>query len=322
MSAGYFPKREKVGLEDLFRGLVTAGHILHREEVTGEYGGHVSVRSPDNPATYWMSCALSPALVSSADDLVEYNVEDSSPVEKDAKTGFLERFIHGEIYKKFPAINCVVHGHTSEVLPYCVTDVPLKATTHLAGFLGGNIPVWDASAHAPSGSKQHLLVTDAKLGASLAAAFKPATSAGFIYSKVRSALPAQLAGNPPDPSREPDHAVVLMRGHGFTTVATGIEEAVYQSVYLKRAAKTQTAALTIHNAYFGHTVEGKVDVEGGGKIKSAKVKPEGSLKYLTDKEAHDAWEANQPIVGKSWALWCREVEVSPFYRNECPGSED
>ena len=28
MSAGYFPKREKVGLEDLFKGLVTACHIL------------------------------------------------------------------------------------------------------------------------------------------------------------------------------------------------------------------------------------------------------------------------------------------------------
>jgi hypothetical protein len=135
MSAGYFPKREKVGLEDLFKGLVTACHILHDNGLFDAYG-HISVRSPDNPATFWMPCNMPPALVSSQDDLVEYNVDGAEAVEKDAKAGYLERHVHSEIYKRFPAINSVVHSHAGDVLPYCVSGVPLKNTIHMAGFLG------------------------------------------------------------------------------------------------------------------------------------------------------------------------------------------
>ena len=136
MSEGYFPKREKVGLEDLFKGLVTASHILHHNGVLDAYG-HISVRSPDDKNTFYMSSNMSPALLSSPDDLVEYHVDSAEAVEKSsAKPGFLERFIHSELYKRFPGINSVVHSHASDVLPYCVTGVPLKATIHLAGFLG------------------------------------------------------------------------------------------------------------------------------------------------------------------------------------------
>jgi hypothetical protein len=122
---------------------------------------------------------------------------------------------------------------------------------------------------------------------------------------------------------EPDHAVVLLQGHGFATVAHGIEEAVYQAIYTKEAAKAQTTAMTILNAHTGYALEGKVNVQAGGKIQSGHAKVEGdSLKYLTDKECHDAWEANSGTLARPWALWCREVEVDPLYKNECPGAED
>jgi hypothetical protein len=113
-----------------------------------------------------------------------------------------------------------------------------------------------------------------------------------------------------------------MQNHGFTTVAHGIEEAVYQAIYTKEAAKAQTTALTIHNSHFGHTVEGKVDVEGGGKIKSAKVRSEGNLRFLKDSEAQSAWESLQTTIERPWRLWCREVEVNPLYRNECATSSE
>ena len=138
---------------------------------------------------------------------------------------------------------------------------------------------------------------------------------------MRSALPGPLGGSSTqEAGPEPDHAVVLMQNHGFTTVARGIEEAVYQAIYTKEAASTQTAALMLRNAHFGYVIEGKVDVEGGGKIKSAKVKTEGDIKYLSDKEASDAWTS--AMVERPWPLWCREVEVAPLYKNECPGCED
>lgn len=100
MSTGYFPKREQVGLEDLFKGLVTASHILHYHGILDAYG-HISVRSPDDKETFWMASDMPPALVSNPEDLVEYKVEDASPVEKGAKKGYLERHIHSELYKRF-----------------------------------------------------------------------------------------------------------------------------------------------------------------------------------------------------------------------------
>jgi hypothetical protein len=122
---------------------------------------------------------------------------------------------------------------------------------------------------------------------------------------------------------EPDHAVILLQGHGFVTVAHGIEEAVYQAIYTREAAKAQTTAMTILNAHTGYALEGKVNIQAGGKIQSGHAKVEGdSLKYLSDKECHDAWEANSGTLTRPWALWCREVEVNPLYRNECPEGDD
>ena len=88
------------------------------------------------------------------------------------------------------------------------------------------------------------------------------------------------------------------------------------------AAKTQTTALSIHNAHFGQTIEGKVEVQGSGNIKSGKAKNEGDLKYLSDRECADTWESLQGTVARPWALWCREVEVNPLYKNDCPQGDD
>jgi hypothetical protein len=65
--------------------------------------------------------------------------------------------------------------------------------------LGSSVPVWDASSSYASGAKHDLLVRNSQMGASLSSTFKPATSAGFIYSKFRSAIPSQIGG-----SQEPD----------------------------------------------------------------------------------------------------------------------
>jgi hypothetical protein len=113
-----------------------------------------------------------------------------------------------------------------------------------------------------------------------------------------------------------------MRGHGFTTCADSLEAAVFQAVYTVEAAKVQTQALLAHNAYFGGVVEGKIDVEGGGKIKSAKIKTEGDIKYLSEREAGDAWAFNRETMMRPWALWCREVKVNPLYVNDVKREEE
>lgn len=60
--------------------------------------------------------------------------------------------------------------------------------------IGTDVPIWNSAG-------SDFLVRDSNLGASLAATFKPATSAGFIYSKMKSALPGTKA----EPSLEPEY---------------------------------------------------------------------------------------------------------------------
>jgi ribulose-5-phosphate 4-epimerase/fuculose-1-phosphate aldolase len=216
-----------------------------------------------------------------------------------------------------------VHSHASEVLAYTVNSIPLRPLIHTAGFLGPKEPpVWDiAKVYSSSESTQDLLVTTPTLGHSLASAFTPSTTGGFIMSTMKSALPNQIAANPDTSS--PDHAVVLMRGHGFTTVATSIEAAVYQAIYTKEAAKVLTESLLTQAAVapteMQASVEGQVDVEGsgklkGGKLKDGKITQKAELKYLSDKETKGTKEFIERTLMRPWSLWVREVEIDPLYR--------
>lgn len=114
--------------------LTNANHILHHHKVVDTYG-HISVRNPQNPKTFFLSRNLAPALVSS-DDLFEYSIEDASPVNPKSPKSYLERYIHSEILKRFPKINSAVHSHSEAVLAYAISGVPMVASFHMAGFLG------------------------------------------------------------------------------------------------------------------------------------------------------------------------------------------
>lgn len=174
--------------------------------------------------------------------------------------------------------------------------------------------------YSSSSDERHdLLVRSTAQGQSLADAFKPATSAAFIMSKVKSALPTQLGGisTTSNSSTDPLYRVVLMRGHGFTTAADSLEAVVFQAVYTKEVAKVQTLGLLTSNAYFGASFEGKLHLgdNGNGVIKDGKIKSNDSLKYLNAREAAGAWQMNKDTMMRPWNLWVREVQVDPLYKN-------
>lgn len=122
-------------LTTLFSTLITASHILHYNGVLDAYG-HLSVRNPNNASTFFMSRNEAPALMASSSDIVEYLVSDASPVDANAPKGFIERYIHSEIFKRFSNISSVVHSHSPEVIPFSMSGVPFRAAIHLAGFIG------------------------------------------------------------------------------------------------------------------------------------------------------------------------------------------
>ena len=88
--------------------VMSANHILAREGVLDGYG-HVSMRHPDNPAHFLLSRSRSPELVS-VEDIMEFTL-DGETVGNDNRPPYLERFIHGAIYKARPDVVSVVHSH-------------------------------------------------------------------------------------------------------------------------------------------------------------------------------------------------------------------
>ncbi|KAK1990434.1 class II aldolase and Adducin domain-containing protein [Colletotrichum falcatum] len=189
-----------------------------------------------------MSLNVAPAQVTSPEDLIEYDIADAEPLDPNRPQGFAERRIHSEIYKRHPEINAVIHSHSEAVVPYTISGVPLKAVSHMCGFLGpGGSPVFDAADHMEEGDVPDLLVRTENMGAALARCFD--------------------GGN----------NVTLMRGHGFTVVADSIELAVMRAVYTQKNAGIQTTALMLQAAT-GITggVKGLSKEECGGSVSTTR----------------------------------------------------
>ena len=104
--------------------LVTAYKILLNEDVLDSFG-HVSVRSATDPDRFLMPYALPPSLVR-IEDIIEYQVADSQPVDPAGRKVNGERYIHGEIYKARADVQAVIHSHSQAVIPFSVADVALR----------------------------------------------------------------------------------------------------------------------------------------------------------------------------------------------------
>lgn len=72
----------------------------------------------------------------SRQNLIKYYVEDGATVDRKAKKGYSERFIHCGLFKRSPEVNCVVYSYAEAILSYVTSGVPLLPAFHMAGFLG------------------------------------------------------------------------------------------------------------------------------------------------------------------------------------------
>ena len=105
----------------LLEDLVAANRILAMQGVLDAYG-HVSVRS-DTAGHFLLSRSLAPERVT-ARDIQLYGL-DSEPI-GDARKPYLERFIHGEIYRTRPDVAAVVHSHSDSVIPFGISKSALR----------------------------------------------------------------------------------------------------------------------------------------------------------------------------------------------------
>nr|GAT52525.1 predicted protein [Mycena chlorophos] len=218
--------------------LLDASHILHFLDVVDAFG-HVSVRNPVNDSQFLMTFAIAPAQATSQ-SIITYDINNATALQltfnasvtgSAIPTGFAERFIHSEIYKKFPAALAVVHTHTREVLPFAnqpqqggkaAARVQLVAQMHTAPALGSTgTPIFDIrdlpNSVLSQSALHDLLVRDEPLGDALASTLAE-------------------AGN---------GRVVLMRGHGMALYSPTLRESVFDAFYVKEGATVQLQAILL-----------------------------------------------------------------------------
>ena len=187
------------------RDLVIANRILALHGVVDAFG-HITVRHPDRPDRFFMSKSKSPGSIT-AEDIIEFDL-DCNPIDLNGRRMYAERAIHGGIYRARPDVMSVCHNHSPAVIPFGVTDVPLKAIFHMGSVVGEQTPVWDI---AKEFGETNLLVTTPAQGDSLAKAL------GTL-------------------------GIILMRGHGSAVASPSLRRTVFMSVYMQKNAEMQTIA--------------------------------------------------------------------------------
>ena len=186
----------------LIEDLVVANHILFGEGVVDAFG-HVSVRHDKRSDRFLLARNMAPALVE-ANDIIEFDL-DGAPANASGRAVYLERFIHGEIYRARRDVMAIVHSHSMAVLPFgLVPSFPFRAVTHMGAFIGICAPIFEI--RDVIGDDSDLLITNGELGKALAGCLG-------------------------------DRSVVLMRGHGSTVVGSSLKEAVFRAVYTEQNAR-------------------------------------------------------------------------------------
>jgi len=195
-------------LKSTIKKLVAANRILAAEGVVDAFG-HISVRHPERPDRYLLSCSRSPKLVKS-EDIMEFE-QDGTPVDARGRKPYIERFIHGAVFQARPDVFSAVHNHSYEVIPFGVSKTPLRPLMHSCGRIGFPVPVWDIRDKF---GDTNLLVENMEHGRDL----------------------VKCLGK---------NTVALMRGHGCVVTGPSIEEAVLTSVYLRVNARLQMDAMRL-----------------------------------------------------------------------------
>ena len=210
--------------------LVLANHILYDQNAVDGYG-HISVRNPANPNTFFLARSVAPSVVK-IDDIMEFDMNGKA-LNGDTRTAYGERFIHSGILRNRPDINSVIHGHASPILPYGLTGTTLKPVYHMSAFLGEGAPIFEIRNFAKPNPDTDMFVSSSDLGDALS------QTMGLQY-------------------------FVLMRGHGYAAGADSIKKAVFRTVYAIQNASIQSEAMKMGQVQYltpGEAANSKETIE-------------------------------------------------------------
>ena len=195
---------DRAVLEDL----AAASRILADQGVF-DAAGHVSMRHPGNAERFLMSRSLAPQMIT-ADDIMEFDL-DCNAIDPRGRNGFIERYLHGEIFRARADVMAIAHSHSPSTIAFGLSNVPMRAMYHNAAFLAAGVPVFDIRDKFGT---TDIVISSADKGAALAAV---------------------LADKP----------VALLRAHGMVAVGPSLPVAVFRAIFTVTSANIQHQVLAL-----------------------------------------------------------------------------
>jgi L-fuculose-phosphate aldolase len=132
-----------------------------------------------------------------------------------------EVFIHSEIYKARPDVNCVIHSHPPYATAFGSLCQPLRPVSHEGSIFHEGLPLFDRTTQ---------LIRTPELGAEVAKSL----------GRCRG---------------------VLMRNHGSTVVGESVEVATLHAVFLEKAARIQLLAMASGDPTWSSDEDAKLKYE-------------------------------------------------------------
>src|ERR1700688_516983 len=191
---------KKPSHNDVKRQLIVAGKVLVAEGQDDFTRGHISFRLPDDPTLFFMK-AHSLGL----DEITMQNIL-TIDLEGNVVAGTARRhsevYIHSEILKARPDINCVIHTHPTYSVALSATGRPLKCYGQPGALFYHSLGIYTDTIN---------LIRTHAMGAGVARALGPGRA-------------------------------VLLKNHGVVVTGKTIAEAVIGAIMLENGAMTQLLA--------------------------------------------------------------------------------
>jgi len=188
------------------RLVVLGNRILACENILDSYG-HVSMRNPENPTTFFQSRSLSPECVT-IDDILEIDFEGNI-ITKTGNSPYSERFIHSGIYRVREDVQAITHNHALPVIALSVADIPIQVVFHMGGIFYDGVPYYDAY---------------------------DVSNGTLAITQDEGKRIARRLGN---------NRACVMRGHGAVVTGEGMSQCVLGAIYLRGNCLVQMQALSL-----------------------------------------------------------------------------
>jgi ribulose-5-phosphate 4-epimerase/fuculose-1-phosphate aldolase len=188
-----------MNLDDLKEKLAYSCNILAHEGHWDNILGHVSARIPGKDTILMKPHSFGFEEIR-PQHLIEVDLNGNKVAGKYERHS--EVFIHTEIFKARPDVNCVVHSHPPYATAFGTLGQRLRPISHEGNIFYDGLPLFDFTT---------ALIRTPELGAEVAKSLGP-------------------------------YRAVLMKNHGSTVVGPTIEVATLYAVFLEKAARIQLMA--------------------------------------------------------------------------------